>query len=200
MNPQQPGYPPQPQRQLYPAPQQGYVPQPYQQPPYQQPYPIQPNYAFGPRPLPFIPADFGLRFIAWILDYVFVGFLTGAIVAVLMTVGLIVGYGAGSGGGMVIAGMMLWALIIPVAILTFFVYRVKFETGPMQATPAKRLLGLKVVDQNGGPITAGQSIGRALSMIFLSSMFLGLGYFLALCTEKKQALHDLIASTIVIKA
>ena len=45
----------------------------------------------------------------------------------------------------------------------------------------------------------GQSIGRLLTMVFLSSAFLGLGYFLALFTEKKQALHDLVAGTVVVK-
>ena len=109
------------------------------------------------------------------------------------------GYLAGQAGGMLAVGLLLWFVTIPVGVFTFFAYHIKFETGPGQATPAKKMMGLKIVNQNGGRISAGQSIGRILSMVFLSSLFLGLGYFLALFTDKKQALHDLVAGTIVIK-
>jgi uncharacterized RDD family membrane protein YckC len=185
---QQPYYPPQ----GYPQQQQQYAPQYPQQPQYQ-------GYA-APKALPFTPGNFFLRFVAWLLDDLFVGMITGVIIGVLWALGLLMGYMAGDGGGVLLAGVALWFATIPIAVFTFFAYHIKFETGPGQATLGKKLVGLKIYDQNGGPISAGQSIGRILSMIFLSSLFLGLGYFLALFTEKKQALHDLVAGTVVIKA
>jgi uncharacterized RDD family membrane protein YckC len=186
------------------------TPQPYQPVPQQQPGPYYPPQSSPPYPqqvqyynyvaprLPFVPGNFFLRFVAWLFDDIIVGMLTGVVVGMLWIAGLLMGALFGN-GGLLLAGFALWFISIPVAIFTFFAYHIKFETGPMQATPAKKLLGLKIYDQNGGPISVGQSIGRILSMVFLSSLFLGLGYFLALFTEKRQALHDLVAGTVVIK-
>ncbi|MBU8877625.1 RDD family protein [Bacillus sp. FJAT-29790] len=67
-----------------------------------------------------------------------------------------------------------------------------------QATVGKKLLGLKVTDLHGNRISFWRAFGRYLAMSFLSGILL-IGYIIAAFTEKKQALHDLIAGTIVIK-
>jgi uncharacterized RDD family membrane protein YckC len=66
------------------------------------------------------------------------------------------------------------------------------------ATPGKRLMGIKVVDINSAPINFWRAMGRTLSKVFISSIFL-IGFIMAAFTSKKQALHDLMANTIVIK-
>ena len=66
------------------------------------------------------------------------------------------------------------------------------------ATPGKRALGLKVIDQAGGSLTWGQAIGRYLGTI-LSAAILGIGFLMAAFDDQKRTLHDRLAGTRVIK-
>lgn len=66
------------------------------------------------------------------------------------------------------------------------------------ATLGKYFLGLRVTDEEGERITFLQATIRYWTKILLSTVLL-LGYILALFTKRKQALHDLVARTLVIK-
>jgi len=59
-------------------------------------------------------------------------------------------------------------------------------------------LGLKVTDMNGEKLDFSKSLIRNLGKI-ISGIILYIGYIMAGFTEKKQALHDMIASTLVVK-
>ena len=59
-------------------------------------------------------------------------------------------------------------------------------------------MGLVVTDMNGQRITLLNAIGRYFSKI-PSALILMIGYFMQPFTEKKQALHDMIAGTLVYK-
>lgn len=92
---------------------------------------------------------------------------------------------------------------IPSALLALYVlvplfYFAGFESSPLQATPGKLLLRIYVTDLQGRPIGFWRAIGRYLGKI-ASSVILNLGYLLAALTVKKQALHDILARTLVIK-
>jgi uncharacterized RDD family membrane protein YckC len=58
-------------------------------------------------------------------------------------------------------------------------------------------MGVIVTDLYGRRISVGRSLGRYMGK-FLSSFFM-IGYPMAAFTEKKQALHDMMASTLVVK-
>jgi uncharacterized RDD family membrane protein YckC len=60
------------------------------------------------------------------------------------------------------------------------------------------VLGLKVTDVNDGKLDFIKALVRNLSKI-ISGMILLIGYIMAGFTEKKQALHDMIAGTLVVK-
>jgi uncharacterized RDD family membrane protein YckC len=82
--------------------------------------------------------------------------------------------------------------------LTFFVgiaYFVALETSASQATFGKSALGLRVTDTNGETITAGAAILRYAikSFVFFISIFL------VLFSSRKQALHDIVAGTVVVE-
>jgi uncharacterized RDD family membrane protein YckC len=89
-----------------------------------------------------------------------------------------------------------------VTMLVNFIVAVLYFAGlhasKWQATIGKKLVGLKVTDMNGNRISFWRGLGRYLAMTFLSSIFM-IGYIIAAFTEKKQALHDLIARTVVVK-
>jgi uncharacterized RDD family membrane protein YckC len=67
------------------------------------------------------------------------------------------------------------------------------------ATPGKMALGLKIVRPNGVPLTNGRIIGRFFAE-WISGMVLYVGYIMAGLDDQKQALHDRICDTRVIKA
>jgi uncharacterized RDD family membrane protein YckC len=84
-------------------------------------------------------------------------------------------------------------------VFVIWLYFTISESSSWQATPAKRLLGLKVTDENGHGIGFGKANGRYWSNI-LSALILGIGYVMVAFTQRKQGLHDKIAGTLVIKA
>jgi uncharacterized RDD family membrane protein YckC len=77
-------------------------------------------------------------------------------------------------------------------------YYVGMETSKHQATLGKKALNLKVTDMDGNRLTIGRSIGRYFAKI-LSAMILLIGYLMQPFTQKKQALHDMLAGTLVVK-
>jgi uncharacterized RDD family membrane protein YckC len=56
-----------------------------------------------------------------------------------------------------------------------------------------------VTDVNGRRISFARATGRHFAKI-LSGMVMMIGFIMAAFTERKQALHDILASTIVVKA
>jgi uncharacterized RDD family membrane protein YckC len=72
------------------------------------------------------------------------------------------------------------------------------ESSVKQGTVGKMILGIKVTTINGGRISFARATGRFFAKI-LSSLFLFIGYIMAAFTQRKQALHDIIAETLVIE-
>lgn len=78
------------------------------------------------------------------------------------------------------------------------VYSLIFWVNYEGATPGKRLLAIKITKDDGAKITYAVSFIRWLSN-FISAFALGLGYLWVLWDKRKQAWHDKIAKTVVIK-
>jgi uncharacterized RDD family membrane protein YckC len=82
--------------------------------------------------------------------------------------------------------------------LIFFVVQVAYftimESSESQATIGKKAMNLIVADENGNRLNTQQALIRNVSRI-VSSIICLIGYFMAFFTEKKQALHDIIAKT-----
>ena len=57
---------------------------------------------------------------------------------------------------------------------------------------------ITVTDLAGGRITFGRGTGRHFAK-WISALLLGIGFLLAAFTEKKQALHDMMADTLVVR-
>lgn len=97
--------------------------------------------------------------------------------------------------------MLLLNLIPFLGAVLFLVgrwlYFALMESGPNQATLGKQAFGLKVTDDYGQPITFARATGRYFGAA-VSNIILSIGYMMAGFTERKQALHDLMASTCVV--
>jgi len=144
-------------------------------------------------------AGFGIRLLAWLIDFLVLLFLS-------LIIGLISGF--------FIAFLLIYVSIVSadssiVTSLSNFIsgfigfsvnllYFTLFWSSKFQGTPGKILLGLKIVDANGNKISYSTALIRYISTI-ISSLLLGIGYLLIIFDGKKQALHDKLASTYVIK-
>ena len=85
-----------------------------------------------------------------------------------------------------------------VSIIVGLAYFVAFESSSMQATPGKLALGMIVTDTEGRRISVLKAVGRYLGKI-LSALILLIGFIMVAFTERKQGLHDILASTLVLK-
>ena len=79
-----------------------------------------------------------------------------------------------------------------------WLYEACLTSSELEATLGKRAFNLRVTDLNGKRISFARSTGRYFAK-FLSGLTLGVGYIMAGFTEKKQALHDLMCETLVVK-
>lgn len=157
---------------------------------------------------------FWIRFAAYFIDSIIVG----VPLAILSIIIFVVFFGATNAFDVLLAdpdslsyemsdeealvflGSYLGALGLTLVInlVVTVAYYAGLQSSKMQATLGKKMLGLKVTDLNGNRISFWRALGRYLAMSFLSGIFL-IGFIIAAFTEKKQSLHDLIASTVVVK-
>lgn len=94
--------------------------------------------------------------------------------------------------------IMLYSSIILISTVITWLYYAIMESSKTQGTVGKLVLKIKVTDMEGNRISFGRATGRYFGKI-LSAMILLIGYILAGLTEKKQALHDMLASCYVMK-
>lgn len=82
-------------------------------------------------------------------------------------------------------------------VVIWIVYKTALEGGEKQATLGKRALGIKVTGRDGGRISYGRAAGRAVGL-YVSALTLMVGLVMAGLTKRKQALHDMMSSTLVV--
>ena len=87
------------------------------------------------------------------------------------------------------------ALLLNIAIAAG--YFAGMHSSAKQATLGKMAFGIKVTDMYGARISVGRATGRYFAT-WLSAIILFIGYFMAAFTDRKRALHDMIASTLVV--
>lgn len=150
-------------------------------------------------------AGFWLRFVAYLIDDIILGFV-GFIIS-LPFIGSIVfsAFKLAEAGGnreetfLGIAGIVgAVFFMIMATIVVGWLYYALMEASKTQGTLGKMVLSLKVTDMDGNPVSFGRATGRYFGKI-VSSMIFMIGYILAGLTEKKQALHDMMANCLVIR-
>lgn len=151
-------------------------------------------------------SNFWLRFLAYILDSLLVGFIVKYVFVIfgwypkIMSQSEMMGLindGDFSLSSIIDVNAFVWLTIISnLAILLYFVI---FEASSLQATLFKRLFKIKVVDINGNRISFLRSFSRNICKI-LSTLILSIGFIMALFTKNGQALHDICANCRVIES
>lgn len=84
------------------------------------------------------------------------------------------------------------------AFILSWLYFTIMESSALQATLGKKICSLVVTDSSGNRITFARANGRFWSK-FISGAIFAIGYLMVAFTEKHQALHDMIADTLVVK-
>ncbi len=79
-----------------------------------------------------------------------------------------------------------------------WLYFALMESSASQSTIGKMALGIKVTDIDGQRISFGKATGRHFGKI-LSTLVLLIGFIMVAWDDKRQALHDKLAGTLVIR-
>ena len=104
-----------------------------------------------------------------------------------------------------VQGMMLayhnfyvdqWAYFLTTGVIAWLYFAI-CESSRWQATLGKMALGIRVTDLQGGRISFLRALGRYAGK-FLSTAIILIGFVMAAFTARKQALHDLLANTLVV--
>ena len=161
-----------------------------------------PAYAAAPR---MEYSDFWLRTLAYLIDSAVIGI---GFVAILIPLIFLTGLGGllshfhpgediNDFGIALIIGVIF--LAATVSLVVTWLYHALMESSEWQATVGKRLLGLVVTDMAGQRVSFGRSTGRHFAKIITNLVPALIGYIMAAFTEKKQALHDMVAGCLVLR-
>ena len=145
-------------------------------------------------------AGFWKRFAAYIIDKIIISIVTLVIFVPILG---IIGWSAITcerydepSVGFVFALISAYFAAIVVIMIGEWLYFAIMES-MKGATIGKMALGIKVTDMNGNMVSFGRATGRYFGKI-LSSLTLLIGYIIAGFSQQKQALHDIIAKTLVV--
>ncbi len=160
------------------------------------------GYAAVPR---VVYAGFWVRFLAFLIDNAVIG-----IGFVLILIPLIFLTGLGGFIGEIhpnedmndVGIFMLFGLLFlaaTVSLLLTWLYHALMESSEWQATLGKKVLGLVVTDMAGRRVSFGRATGRHFAKIITNMVPAFIGYIMAGFTERKQAMHDMIAGCLVLR-
>lgn len=163
---------------------------------------IDPGHIVGSRQLEdVVQAGFLKRWAALFLDQLILGAGFYALLFIVIIIAGVVGgferlqaLDSDDPPGWVLAAYLGFTLVYYAAAGAYYTL---MESSRHQATLGKQALGIKVVDRNGNRLTPAHALGRWFAAS-LSYLTLYIGFLMAAFTDRKQALHDMVAGTFVV--
>jgi uncharacterized RDD family membrane protein YckC len=152
-------------------------------------------------------AGFWLRFVAAIIDGIIIGCIRAILILPIVAA---MGFGIASNiehmdtdrpadfVAMLAPLIAMASVVSLISTAVWVLYYTFMESSKLQASVGKLALSLVVTDTNGAKLDFSKALIRNLSKI-ISGVILCIGFIMAGFTDKKQALHDIIAGTIVVK-
>lgn len=141
-------------------------------------------------------ASFWWRLLAYIIDFVILYFVSGIIFTILASKGITFKLQSYNDFLKLSASDML--ILQSISSVPLIIYNSICEASAMQGSVGKRLCRIVVVDIDGVRLTYSnallRSIGKAISIAFLFLGFLSIFF-----SEYRQAMHDYLAKTYVVK-
>lgn len=142
-------------------------------------------------------AGFWKRTAAYFIDSFVLMIVIGILGAIFGVLGVVSMASLGDPGAFTAGGLAFIGLFYVLEIVLMAGYFAVMHASSSQATLGKMAVGIKVTDENGQRISIARGIGRFFATI-VSSLILLVGYFMAAFTDRKRALHDMIAGTLVV--
>lgn len=131
--------------------------------------------------LPLYPAGFWVRSLAYLLDFAIRAFAVGIIAIVFAR-----------------SGLGTAAFLISFFLLEWF-YPVAFEVWNEGQTPGKKVMKIRVIHDDGTPITFSASLTRNLLRVAdIMPMFYVVGVISSVCNTQFKRLGDLAAGSLVV--
>jgi len=158
--------------------------------------PAQPPGVVVPWSAPY--AGFWRRFVALVLDGLILTFVTAPLQWFMRAPV----FGWMNSDSMRFEDLMslLWAsaATIFLCLLCNWLYFALLESSKLQGTLGKAALNIRVTDLEGRRISFGRATGRFFGK-WISQALLLIGYLIQPFTRRRQALHDLLAGTLVVR-
>lgn len=149
---------------------------------------------FGP------PGGFWIRFVAYLIDGLVL------LIPILILVGIFAAIivlahdqtaDEGEYHPLIIGGTIL---LLVGSITINWLYEALMTSSPRGATYGKLALGLRIVGADGTQLSFGRATARHFAKYMVTPLVpLAIGYIMAAFTNRKRALHDMIAETLVIR-
>jgi uncharacterized RDD family membrane protein YckC len=143
------------------------------------------------------PAGFWIRFVAYLIDQLFLGII-GSVIAVMIATSL----ADTSVNGTLefefttVPEFMWWTIGMAVALeVLYFTVAI----GAWGKTIGKAMLGIKVVRRNGARVSYARSLARCLAYLVQLELAMGLTFIIIAFTPEKQGIHDMICDTGVVR-
>jgi uncharacterized RDD family membrane protein YckC len=156
-------------------------------------------------PLPY--AGFWERVAAYLIDGLILGIPFGILVVILIF--LFGGFGVMMHRRGPVDPSEAMAFVAPMFAFFFlgmlvfialqWLYFAGMESSERQGTIGKSVLSLRVTNYEGQRMSFGHATGRFFAKIVSGMVPFAIGYIMAAFTARKQALHDLIAGTLVLR-
>jgi uncharacterized RDD family membrane protein YckC len=167
------------------------------------PPPVTPAVVVLPAPY----AGFWLRVVAHLIDGAIWGVVFGLILALLFATGGLQylrgfrpqPYNVPANPFLPMAILGAIFVLFPLLIVAAWLYFALMESSVHQGTLGKMAIGLFVTDLQGNRVSFARASGRFFAKFLTGLIPLFIGYIMAGFTEKKQALHDMIAGCLVLK-
>ncbi len=134
-------------------------------------------------------AGFWVRFLAYIIDSLIVGFVMGILLTIMgVTVTTVNAHGMTqvtdiANAYITVVGWLYWSIT---------------QSSSWQATIGKKVMGLKLVNEDGTRVSFLKALGRSTVGYLISAIVLCIGFISIGVTEKKVGFHDMIFKTYVV--
>ena len=145
------------------------------------------------------PAGFWIRFVAYMIDGLVMLVPAAILVGVLAAFVVLTETSVDEEGAALVLGVAL-LFMVPMIVINWL-YEALMTSSPRGATLGKMALGLRIVRFDGTQLTFGRATGRHFAKaIATPAVPLLIGYIMAAFTNRKRALHDILADTLVIRS
>ena len=146
------------------------------------------------------PAGFWIRFVAYMIDGLVMLVPTAILVGIFAAFVILTNESMDDEEP---PALLVIAFIVLVAamIVVNWLYEALMTSSPRGATLGKMALGLPIVRFDGTQLSFGRATARHFAKFMVTPMVpLAIGYIMAAFTNRKRALHDILADTLVIRS